>query len=422
MLWARFRWAWLARNSGLGYVDRYHRRRLRPRMPFTTAVHVKDVPRHLLRYPRARFRADAYGWTAHVRTIPKVGRAELAKAAPWLADAWRCHRVAVTQSDPGRVQVRAMRRDPLAEPYPLALAPPAPFALEPLAPRPWSWYLGRDEHGEHRSVPLAHLPAFTCAGMPGFGKTVAMTSFLCQFAPSPLVALAGLLDGKDGGDYAAWEDRAELACGDIVADAAEVLAEIHAELRRRLATVVAELGVRNAWAVGPSAEWPLKITVVDEHHTFLDLDRWKGDRKAEEQVRTCRRLTGDLVRKGRSVMMLTGLLSQHMTTDSLPSGIRDAAPLSLCFATRTTDKSVAALGPEIRDYPDLDPVTLQDDAYRGVLVAALRTGMAPYVRIRVPEIPEPYAIERAAATAVVAPHRRHELPPEQAAALEAARP
>jgi S-DNA-T family DNA segregation ATPase FtsK/SpoIIIE len=88
-----------------------------------------------------------------------------------------------------------------------------------------------------------------------------------------------------------------------------------------------------------------------------------------------------------------------MTTDALPSGIRDAAPLALSFATKTTAKSVAALSEDIRQYPDLDPTQLQDEAYRGVLVAGIRTGLDPYCRIRVPEITEEAAAERAALTA-----------------------
>src|SRR5207253_2909108 len=105
---------------------------------------------------------------------------------------------------------------------------------------------------------------------------------------------------------------------------ADALRDVHAELVRRLGAVLPELGVRSAWRIGPSRDWPLGLTLLDEIHTFTDLDAWKGDRKAEGLVRHCRRFVGELVRKGRSVMMLTGCLDQHLTTDALPSGIRDA--------------------------------------------------------------------------------------------------
>jgi S-DNA-T family DNA segregation ATPase FtsK/SpoIIIE len=297
------------------------------------------------------------------------------------------------------LEVRSLRVDPLAQPYPLELAPAAPYALDPMAPRPWTWHLGRDEWGRERSVPLAQLPAWTCAGVPGYGKTCLATGLLYQFSPSPLVRVMLLADGKGGGDYLAWDGRAERITGEDLAETTDALAEVHAELVRRLAAVMPELGVRNAWRIGPSRSWPLGLTLLDEIHTFTDLDLYKGDRDAEKLVRHCRRFVSELVRKGRSVMMLTGCLDQHMTTDALPSGIRDAAPLALSFATKTTAKSVAALSEDIRQYPDLDPTQLQDEAYRGVLVAGIRTGLDPYCRIRVPEITEEAAAERAALTA-----------------------
>ncbi|HEY1318655.1 MAG TPA: hypothetical protein VGF32_00340, partial [Streptosporangiaceae bacterium] len=337
MLWAAWRWRWLCRNLNLGYVDRHHRRLLRPRVPGTTAVRVEAEPLHVMRWPRAyHWRVDRHGWSFRVRTVPRTGRAEVAKAAHQIADAHRAYRVSVAQLRPGVLEVRSLRVDPLAQPYPLELAPAAPYALDPMAPRPWTWHLGRDEWGRERSVPLAQLPAFTVAGMPGFGKTVLASGLLYQFTPSPLVRVLLLADGKGGSDYVVWDGRAERITGEDLAETTDALAEVHAELVRRLAAVMPELGVRNAWRIGPSRSWPLGLTLLDEIHTFTDLDLYKGDRDAEKLVRHCRRFVSELVRKGRSVMMLTGCLDQHMTTDALPSGIRDAAPLALSFATKTT--------------------------------------------------------------------------------------
>lgn len=407
------RWRMLTKGAGLAVIERHHRRAhpWLPVRPLATSTPVADYPAARLRWPRVRrLRVDPYGWQVECRTIPKCGRAEIAAQAQHIADQWRACRVAVQQDRAGYVTIRACRRDPLLENYHLGQAPAAHYALDPMAPRPWTWHLGRDEWGRERFVPLAQLPAFTVAGMPGFGKTVLASGLLYQFSPSPLVRVMLLADGKGGGDYLAWDGRAEMVTGEDLAGTADALADVHRELLRRLGRVVPELGVRNAWRVGPSREWPLGLTLLDEIHTYTDLDMVRGDRDAEKLVRHCRRFVSELVRKGRSVMMLTGCLDQHMTIDALPSGIRDAAPLALSFATRTTAKSVAALSEDIRQYPDFDPALLQDEQYRGVLVAAIRTGLDPYCRIRVPEITEDAAAERAALTAPlrqVLPDRPH---------------
>src|SRR5262245_2535403 len=64
MCWHAWRWRWAARNMGLAYVDKHHRRELRPRIPFTTAARVNPEPVYKVRWPVARFRANPYGFTA----------------------------------------------------------------------------------------------------------------------------------------------------------------------------------------------------------------------------------------------------------------------------------------------------------------------------------------------------------------------
>lgn len=393
-LWARIRWRWLARNAGLAYIDHHHRRQLRPRIPFTTAVRVQPVPVHKLRYPAARFRTDAYGWQATVRTIPKVGRAQVADAAESIADAWRCHRVQVTQAAPGRVVIRGCRRDPLTEPYAMAAAPAAVFGAADGPPQ--LLYLGRDAWGTHRSVPLANLPAIAVGGLPGYGKSVLITSLLCQLAPSPVVDIGLICDGKGSADFEPWGHVAQLV-GDDLDAAAQALATEADAMRRRLADMPAATGHRNGWAAGPSREWPLRLTIVDECHTYLDLDSVKGDRQAETAVRECRHALSQLVRKGRSAMWLTVLATQKQTGDSTPTAIRDNIPLSLCFATRTREAAVAALGDAIRDHPDKCPTTLSTPELVGVCTALLRTGLDPYTQLRTPLIGEDQAAAVAAA-------------------------
>ena len=394
-LWARWRWRWLTHNLGLTYEDKHKRRRLL-QMPGATVVKVDgaQIGPVKLRHPRARIRADAFGLIASVKTVPKVGRGDFEKNAEHIANAWRCHRVQVSQPKPGRLIVRGLLTDPLAVPFGADDVPPN------VVTSPLRVYLGRDEWAADRRLNVPGLTGITVGGLPGYGKTSFINSLLCQLAGLPVqfVFIDGK-GGKGGGDYADWHDRAWIWTGDELDAAAAALEDAHSLMRTRFGTVLEQTGHRNAWRTGPTERFPLVVVVIDECHTFFDLDGVKGDQQAEKYVRTCRTLTGQLVKKGRSVMMLTILITQKQTGDAIPTAIRDNCGFGVSFAVKTKDAAVASLGDHIRDYPGVCPTTLQDPQYVGVCTAALRTGQDPFVRLRVPEITEEAAAARAAETA-----------------------
>jgi S-DNA-T family DNA segregation ATPase FtsK/SpoIIIE len=259
-------------------------------------------------------------------------------------------------------------------------------------------YAGRDEWGDDRHIPLSGVTGITVGGLPGYGKTSLINSWLMQLAGSGAVQFA-VIDGKGGGDYAEWEDRSFIHAGDDLPAAAAALEDVHALMRTRLGSVLEVTGHKNGWHAGPAPEFPLVVVVVDECHTFFDLDAVKGNREAEQQVRACRALTGQVVKKGRSALFLVVLATQKQTSDAIPTAIRDNCRYGLSFAVKTRDAAVAALGEQIRGYESFCPTTLQDPAYVGVCTASLRTGQDPFVRIRVPEVTEDAAAARAAETA-----------------------
>jgi S-DNA-T family DNA segregation ATPase FtsK/SpoIIIE len=406
VLWYRWRWRRLALSMGLAHFDHYHKpvsvgAWLVSMLPFRTSVKIRgeDVTVKRLRWPRASFRADEYGLRVRVRCVPRAGRAEFEKVAPWIADAWRCHRVQIAQPDPGRLMLRGLRCDPLAEPFPMEAAPSGVYAAAAESCAAGQRiYLGRDEWGADRHIPLANVTSALVGGLPGVGKTTFANSLLCQLAPSRAVRLA-IANGQGSSDFDVWRDRAYASVGDDRADAAELFEDVHAEMRGRFATVLERTGHRNAWRVGPTEAFPLYFLVVDEAQSFLDESMVKGDRQAEAHVRTCRAMLGQLVRRGRSVMMFTLILAHKPTTDSVPSFISANAGIRLCFAVQTIDAAVSVLGETIRQYPTSSPVTLQGPEGVGVLTAQLRTGADPYVRLRVPEISEEAAEVRARETA-----------------------
>ena len=394
-LWHRWRWRWLSRNLSLAYLDTHRRRKRRPAVPFGTSVKVRapgpGQPARL-RFPRARIRPDSFGLVADLKTIPGVGRAEVEAAATYIADSWRCHRVQVSQPKAGRVRVRGLRVDPLTVPLAHSGSWPDTF--------PGRLALGVDEWGNHRSLPLGrNVTGVLVSGLPGYGKTSLVNRWFGDLAGTASAQFV-IIDGKGGADYADWSDRAWISTGDDLPDAVAALEDAHALMRRRLGTVVDELSTRNAWREAPSARWPLVLVVVDECATFFDASAFKGDREAEAQSRRAVGLTGQLIRKGGSVCVCVVLVTQRPTADAFGSNqLRENSALRIAFALANRDGSAAALGDEIRQHPSYCPTSLQDPAYIGVATARLRTGLDPFVRLRVPEVSEAAAAERARGTA-----------------------
>jgi S-DNA-T family DNA segregation ATPase FtsK/SpoIIIE len=287
-------------------------------------------------------------------------------------------------------------------------------AVPPAYLRP---YLGRDEWGVHRYLELPGVTGITVGGLPGSGKTTFLLGLLAQLAAHGCVQLA-IIDGKGGGDYLDWRDRAWLYTEDDLGSGAAALGELHGVMRSRLGRVRELTGHTNGWHTGPTPAFPLMITIVDECHTFMDLESAKGDRdrQAEQLVRQCRRYGGELVRKSRAALMITIFATQKQTADAIPTAIRDNCKIRLSFGVQTRDAAVAALGELIRDHPAYCPTTLQDPAYVGVATAALRTASNPFVRVRVPYLTEAAAADRAAATAHLRRDPRTLLPPAADAA------
>jgi DNA segregation ATPase FtsK/SpoIIIE, S-DNA-T family len=362
----RWRWARLARMLGLVVTD-----------PTPTALSAltgeggrEAPPRNLI--PRIRVRADEYGVVVRVKTLPKIGRDEWVKASAHLANAWGCVRVAITQDEPGRLVVRAVRRDPLTEPYVLVPTGQAPAELA-------RWEVGRDEYARPTDLRLSNVPGISVAGLPGYGKTSLVNALIARLAPSPAVQLA-VVDGKGGADYEDLTGRFSAWTGDDLRAANALFRRLYELRRQRAAAMRSVLGVKNLWHVGPSQGWPLVLLVVDEAHTFF-----AEDKDAIALVLENRRLVEDIVKKGRSVGICTLLATQKSTGDAIPTAIRDVCPVALSFAQRTDEAAVAALGADIRQYPEANPVALQDPAYVGV-ASMIVQGRPGFVRVRTPYV------------------------------------
>ncbi|MFE3859104.1 cell division protein FtsK [Streptomyces goshikiensis] len=390
----RIRWGWkrLAQMAGLSVTDK---------MPTLMAelANTDGTKQHKPRVltPALKVTPDEFGVMAWANCLPKVSLVEFQKAAPYLADAWRMTRVSVLPGDkPCQVLIRGVRVDPLTTPteHVPTGRPPKEHAL---------WELGVDEFGIPVAVPLKDVPGITVGGLPGYGKTSLTNRLVCDWAPSPAIQFV-TLDGKvthaREGDYAELVQRMFAFCGDDL-EAANKLLKRLVELRRaRSACMTSVLGVKNMWHVGPSEMWPLIVVNIDEAHTYFR--DHKGSDPATKRLAALAaenaRLAEDLVKKGRAFGILTILTTQKTTGDAIPTFIRDVCPVGLSFAQKTAEAAVAALGEDIRQWPDANPINLQDPAYVGVAVMSAQ-GRPGFVRIRTPYVPDAHAGHIAAETA-----------------------
>jgi DNA segregation ATPase FtsK/SpoIIIE, S-DNA-T family len=351
-------WPLLAQTLGLGYRDQWTRQH---------------------RFPAAEFIADGQGVTATVAAIAGAGLADFQHAASYLADTWGCVSVRAEQQGPGLIRLRGLHHDPLLSPAWIDLPGTAPASLD-------SWWLGWAEDGTAVFVRLAEVSGSVVGGLAGFGKTMLVAHLLGQLAPSPAVQFV-LIDGKGGPDYDHLVPRAWLSAKDDLDQVRDVLRQVHRLMVDRQGAIAQVLGVTDAWHLGPSANWPLVVVVIDEAHTFFHERKGTSPEvKAHNAVvAELSRLVEELIRKGRNVAIQVMLLTQRATGDAIPTRIRDNCQVAISFATRTVDGAVAALGEEIRQHPDASPVLLNDPTYVGVAVTGL-PGRPGFHRVRTPQV------------------------------------
>ncbi|MCF3146662.1 FtsK/SpoIIIE domain-containing protein [Streptomyces platensis] len=370
-------WRRLALAQGLSVTDKLPT----TLASLTTKQGQKPQPRILV--PNLKVKPDRFGIVARANCLPKVSLEEFQKAAPYLADAWGCERVAVTPDGPGRVLIRGVRTDPLR-----AKTRHVPTGV--MRDDVTIWDVGVDEYAQPVRVDLSNVPGITVAGLPGYGKTSLINRLVCDWAPSPAVQFV-TVDGKVStareGDYAHLSKRMYDFAGDDLCQANAIFKRLVNLRSDRSSSIESALGVINLWEVGPSEDWPLIVLIIDEAHTYFA--EQKGSDKETKALSALAaentRLVADLVKKGRSVGIIVILITQKPTGDALPTVIRDVCPVGLSFAQKTIEGAVAALGDDIRNWPDANPTDLQNPAYVGV--ATMKHNERPgFLRVRTPHV------------------------------------
>ena len=386
----RRRWHRLAVLAGLSVTDRM------PTLLAEITSSNGQTPKPRILVPKIHVTPDAYGVVVHATCLPQVGLEEFQKSARFLADAWRCTRVSVLPDGPGRVVIRGVRLDPLITPTRHIPTGQPPLELA-------SWGLGLDEYAQAVILALANVAGVTIAGLPGWGKTSLINKLICDLAPCDAVQFAvadGKVSASHEGDYADLRTRLFAFAGDDLTEANQLFKRLVRLRRARSSAIRAVLGVKNMWHLGPRTTWPLTVLIIDEAHTYFRDYRGNDPESKRLAALTADniRLVEELVKKGRNVGIMTVLATQKMTGDALPTCIRDVCALSLSFAQKNDDAAVAALGSDIRDWPDASPTNLQrDPAYVGVAVMGVQSRPG-FTRIRTPYVADADAARIAEAT------------------------
>jgi S-DNA-T family DNA segregation ATPase FtsK/SpoIIIE len=125
------------------------------------------------------------------------------------------------------------------------------------------------------------------------------------------------------------------------------------------------------------------LVVVDESHTYVT----GASRKDRELCESNVWYLTKLAKEGRSRGFLIVFVTQKQTADAIPTAIRDVCQVGLSFGVRTMDGAVAALGDDIRQYPEIAPTSLLGREWTGVAVMRL-PDRAGYHRVRTPFVSE----------------------------------
>jgi DNA translocase FtsK/SpoIIIE-like protein len=252
--------------------------------------------------------------------------------------------------DPGNAavaEVTVVRRDPLAAP----LTEPWPWSR---AGRLDLWAagipVGVDEDGELVCLNLAEKNLLI-GGEPGAGKSVGASMLLAAAALDPRVRLL-LCDGALV-ELAGWRRCADAFVGPDPAAFAKLLADLQAELDRRLHVLLDDTKRK----VSPEHELPLIVVVIDELAFYLNTSDRRLDRDIERALR-------DVVARGRKTGIIVIAATQRPSHDVVPTSIRDLFAYRWAFRCTTPEASDTILG---RGHASLGySAATIDAAHRGV--------------------------------------------------------
>lgn len=304
-----------------------HRGRVRRR--WATACRFTGLATASDRIPRiVRHALVPAGDRLLVRLPPGSSTTALAEAAEQVAVILDVREVRVAR-DADRAslaRVTVVRRDPLhgAPPLPWPWLDAAQCSLWQPIP------VGVDEDGHWVTITLPERHVLL-GGESGAGKSGGLALLLAAAALDPSVTLV-LLDGKLV-ELACWAGLADRSVGPDLAEAVAVLAEVQAELDRRLVTLLANRRRK----LTPTLGLPLLLVVIDELALYVA----GPDRRLSAQFAARLR---DLVARGRAAGIVVLAATQKPSHEIIPTALRDLFGFRWAFRCLTPQASDTILG------------------------------------------------------------------------------
>ncbi|MBH5141425.1 hypothetical protein [Rhodococcus erythropolis] len=276
----------------------------------------------------------------------------------------------LTAAQRGQYIAIATNDAPVPEP-PKILQLPEPIAFDSERGRS---YLGKNAAGEDIWLTWADKAGGVFGGVPGCGKTGSLLPIVAGLAER---AEIHIFDGKGEHD---WDPLRRIArtfdsSGEIDGPIVSRLRQLEKLRRARGAAIYA---VTRRW-IGPGPDdyenennfWNIPIeqreklglypvfVVIDECHTWLD-KKEAADKEDVAQIVEVTRLLTRFAKKGRSAGLITVLATQKPEVESLPSPIRDALAVKVCYQTTTDPQAKTILNTLPPDGPTR-PKTIADD-------------------------------------------------------------
>jgi hypothetical protein len=252
----------------------------------------------------------------------------LAEAAEQLAVVLDVREVRVTRDreHAALAQVEIVRRDPLRRAEPVGWPWAAAVRCSLWQPIP----VGIDERGGWVLMRLIERNLLI-GGEPGAGKSAVLALLLAVAALDPSVVLY-LFDGKLV-ELACWAGCARRTVGLDIGAAVEVLRELHTELDRRLAVLLANRRRK----ITPDLGLPLLVVVIDELAFYVA----GPDRRASAEFAG---LLRDLVAGGRAGGVIVLAATQKPSSDVVPTSLRDLFGFRWALRCLTPQASDTILG------------------------------------------------------------------------------
>ncbi|MDO5699373.1 MAG: FtsK/SpoIIIE domain-containing protein [Dermatophilus congolensis] len=315
---------------------------------------VEKRPSGEIQVPRIQVRGTKAAASVLVRPVAGTSVKDYRRAGEAIGCAWRAP-VRIREADAGKVELRALLRDPWASSNFIAGADQVQVADDDLQA-----VVGIREDGSRWLVPLDR--SVFVGGEPGSGKSSFLAALIGSVISRPEVALV-LLDMKGGVELGVWEPRAS-AFAETTDEATQVLRALE-EIRVRRMSELRAAGLVSARDLGYSRFRPLLLTVVDEVAEVCTPESPSKEDKdlAAERVR----LLSRLARLGRAagIVMVPG--TQKPTADAVPTQIRDACPGKIAFRCATDEQARASLGDSAREDEQITPTRIRREQ-RGVAV------------------------------------------------------